>query len=54
MHNFIGFYELTGLLTRYVGLRLLRSQGGENTIPITNRKLPAELQEIYLEMLLNP
>ena len=54
MHNIIGFYDLTGLLTCYVVLRLLRSQGGENTIPITNHKLPAEQKEIYLEMLLNP
>ena len=54
LHSIIGFYEVIELLTRYVVLSLLRSQGGENTIPLTTRKLQAELQEIYLLMLLNP
>ena len=42
------------LLTRSAVIRLFRSQGGENTIPVTTCKLPAVLQEVYLEILPDP
>ena len=50
----IGFYQVMGLLTRSGVLRLLGPLGGKNAMPVTARKLPAELQEAYLEMLLDP
>ena len=50
----IGFYQVMELLSRSGVLRLLGPLGGENAMPVTARKLPAELQEAYLEMLLDP
>jgi pimeloyl-ACP methyl ester carboxylesterase len=49
----IGFYQVMGLLSSSGVLRLLGPLGGEDAIPVTARKLPVEMQEKYLEMLLN-
>lgn len=50
----IGLYKVMRLLSRSGVLRLLGPLGGKDAMPETARKLPAELQATYLEMLLDP
>jgi pimeloyl-ACP methyl ester carboxylesterase len=50
----IGFYRVMGLLTGSGLLRLLGPLGGEDGMPATARKLSPELQEVYLNLLLDP
>ncbi|HLF75152.1 MAG TPA: alpha/beta hydrolase [Anaerolineales bacterium] len=50
----IGFYQAMNLLTRSGLLRVLGPLGGEDSLPATARKLPPELQEVYLNLLLDP
>jgi pimeloyl-ACP methyl ester carboxylesterase len=50
----IGFYQVMGLLTRTGVMRILGPLGSESSLPETARKLPAELQEAYLNLLLDP
>jgi pimeloyl-ACP methyl ester carboxylesterase len=54
MRTSIGFYQVMDLLTRSGILRLLGPLGGQNSLPATARKLPPELQETYLNLLLDP
>jgi pimeloyl-ACP methyl ester carboxylesterase len=54
MQSSIGFYQVMNLLTRSGLLRILGPLGGENSMPQTARKLPFELQEAYLNLLLDP
>ncbi|MBE0408547.1 MAG: alpha/beta hydrolase [Anaerolineales bacterium] len=50
----IGFYRVMNLLTRSGILRILGPLGGESSMPETARTLRLELQETYLNLLLNP
>jgi pimeloyl-ACP methyl ester carboxylesterase len=54
MQSSIGFYQVMNLMTSTGLLRILGPLGGENSMPATARKLPRELQEIYLNLLLDP
>lgn len=54
MQSSIGFYQVMNLLTRSGLLRILGPLGGENSMPQTAHKLPVELQEAYLNLLLDP
>lgn len=50
----IGFYQVMGLLTRSGVMRILGPLGGEDSLPESARKLPPDLQEMYLNLLLDP
>jgi pimeloyl-ACP methyl ester carboxylesterase len=50
----IGFYQVMRLLTGSGLLRVLGPLGGENAMPETARKLPPELQDTYLNFVLDP
>jgi pimeloyl-ACP methyl ester carboxylesterase len=54
MQTSIGFYQVMGLLTRSGVLRILGPLGGNNSMPATARKLPSNLQGIYVNLLLDP
>ena len=54
MQSSIGFYQVMNLLTRSGLMRILGPVGGQDSLPATARKLPPELQEIYLNLLLDP
>ncbi len=54
MRSSIGFYQAMNLLTRSGVLRILGPLGGQNSIPATARKLPADLRNTYLNLLLDP
>jgi pimeloyl-ACP methyl ester carboxylesterase len=54
MRSSIGFYQAMNLLTRTGVLRILGPLGGQNSIPATARKLPADLRNTYLNLLLDP
>lgn len=54
MAGSIGFYQVMGLMTRTGVMRILGPLGGEGSLPETARKLPSELQEAYLNLLLDP
>jgi pimeloyl-ACP methyl ester carboxylesterase len=54
MQSSIGFYQAMNLMTSTGLLRILGPLGGENSMPATARKLPTELQETYLNLLLDP
>ena len=54
MRTSIGFYQVMDLLTRSGILRLLGPLGGQDSLPATARKLPPELQETYVNLLLDP
>jgi pimeloyl-ACP methyl ester carboxylesterase len=53
MQSSIGFYQVMNLMTSTGLLRILGPLGGEDSMPATARKLPAELQEVYLNLLLD-
>ncbi len=50
----VGFYQVMRLLTGSGLLRLIGPWSGEGAMPETARKLPADLQETYLNLLLDP
>lgn len=54
MQNSIGFYQTMNLMTSTGLLRIIGPLGGEDSIPGTARKLPYDLQEAYLNLLLDP
>jgi pimeloyl-ACP methyl ester carboxylesterase len=54
MRSSIGFYQGMKLMTSSGILRILGPLGGEDSMPATARKLPAELQQTYLNLLLDP
>ncbi|MCK6583365.1 MAG: alpha/beta hydrolase [Anaerolineales bacterium] len=54
MQSSIGFYQAMNLMTNSGLMRILGPLGGEDSMPATARKLPADLQEIYLNLLLDP
>lgn len=54
MRSSIGFYQAMNLMTSTGLLRVLGPLGGEDSMPATARKLPPELQEAYLNLLLDP
>jgi len=54
MQSSIGFYQAMNLMTSTGLLRILGPLGGEDSMPATARKLPVELQEKYLNLLLDP
>jgi pimeloyl-ACP methyl ester carboxylesterase len=54
MRSSIGFYQAMELLTRSGVLRVLGPLGGAGMLPETAAKLPADLQGVYLELLLDP
>ncbi len=54
MRSSIGFYQAMNLMTSTGLLRILGPLGGEDSMPATARKLPRELQETYLNLLLDP
>jgi pimeloyl-ACP methyl ester carboxylesterase len=54
MRSSIGFYQAMNLMTSTGLLRMLGPLGGEEGMPATARKLPIELQETYLNLLLDP
>lgn len=54
MRASIGFCRVMRLLTSSGLLRILGPLGGEQVMPETARKLPAELRETYLMLPLDP
>ena len=54
MRSSIGFYQAMNLMTSTGLLRILGPHGGEEGMPATARKLSPELQEVYLNLLLDP
>ena len=54
MRASIGFDQVMRLLSGSGLLRILGPLGGEQAMPETARKLPAELREVYLQLLLDP
>ena len=54
MQGSIGFYQVMNLLTGSGIMRILGPLGGEKAMPETARKLPADLQQPYLNLLLDP
>lgn len=54
IHSSIGFYQVMDLMTTSGILRILGPLSGENCLPATARKLPAEFQQVYLNLLLDP
>lgn len=54
MAGSIGFYRVMHLLTGSGIMRILGPLGGENSMPETARKLPPDLQDVYLNLLLDP
>ncbi|NTU55284.1 MAG: alpha/beta hydrolase [Anaerolineales bacterium] len=54
MQSSIGFYQVMNLMTRTGLLRLIGPLGGEDSMPATARKLSPNLQEVYLNLLLDP
>lgn len=54
MRSSIGFYQVMNLMTNTGLLRILGPLGGEDSMPATARKLPADLQDVYLNLLLDP
>lgn len=54
MRSSIGFYQAMNLMTSTGLLRILGPLGGEDSMPATARKLPTDLQEVYLNLLLDP
>ncbi len=54
MRASIGFYQVMRLLTGSGLLRVLGPLGGEGSMPETARKLPASLQDTYLNLVLDP
>lgn len=54
MRSSIGFYQAMNLMTSTGLLRILGPLGGEGSMPATARKLPPDLQEVYLNLLLDP
>lgn len=54
MQTSIGFYRVLNLMAGSGLLRILGPLGGKDSLPTTARKLPTELQEIYLNLLLDP
>ena len=54
MRTSIGFYQAMGLLTGSGLMRIIGPLGSEDALPATARKLPQELRESYLNLLLDP
>lgn len=54
MRSSIGFYQAMNMMTSTGLLRILGPLGGEDGMPATARKLPSDLQEVYLNLLLDP
>lgn len=54
MQSSIGFYQVMHLLSGSGVLRILGPLGGEGALPETARKLPAGLQDAYVNLLLDP
>jgi len=54
MQTSLGFYQAMKLLTGSGVMRILGPLGGEDSMPETARKLPADLQQPYLNLLLDP
>jgi pimeloyl-ACP methyl ester carboxylesterase len=54
MQTSIGFYQVMNLMTSSGILRVLGPLGGKNSMPATARKLPTDLQDVYLNLLLDP
>ncbi len=54
MRSSIGFYQVMNLMTNAGLLRILGPLGGKNSMPATARKLPPDVQEVYLNLLLDP
>lgn len=54
MQSSIGFYQAMNLMTSTGLLRIIGPLGGEDSIPATARKLPSDVQEVYLNLLLDP
>ena len=54
MQASIGFYQVMRLLAGSGLLRVLGPLGGESAMPETARKLPAALQDTYLNLVLDP
>jgi pimeloyl-ACP methyl ester carboxylesterase len=54
MQTSIGFYQVMNLMTSTGLLRILGPLGGEDSMPANARKLPTELQDVYLNLLLDP
>lgn len=50
----IGFYQAMNLMASSSLLRILGPLGGDASMPATARKLPTQLQETYLNLLLDP
>jgi pimeloyl-ACP methyl ester carboxylesterase len=50
----IGFYQTMKLIIASGIMRILGPLGGEDSMPETARKLPADLQQPYLNLLLDP
>jgi len=54
MQSSVGFYQVMRLLTGSGVMRILGPLGGEDSMPEIARKLPADLQPPYLNLLLDP
>lgn len=54
LRSSIGFYQVMKLLSGSGVLRIIGPLGGQDSMPETARKLPEDIQEVYLNLILDP